>query len=178
MLDSLNGENSQWSSVKETGASVSTNHCAKDTGRSCKLMLRIDNLDDFIAAKAELKGEAVQLSGFKWFLTAETEASGLARWHCKANYVIRLRSTKKADQVNESCSIFDKGSCGWGFTQMAPLCVLRDEHFGYVENNSITLEAELTTYSCYVTDGAYGERTRLHDVTFDFGTQHIYANKG
>lgn len=41
-------------------------------------MLRIDNLDDFIAAKAELKGEAVQLSGFKWFLTAETEASGLA----------------------------------------------------------------------------------------------------
>ncbi|KAH7668085.1 hypothetical protein AAVH_43080, partial [Aphelenchoides avenae] len=55
---------------------------------------------------------------------------------------------------------------------------MRDEQFGYAESNAITLEAELTTYSCYVTDGAYGMRTRVHDVTFDFGTQHLYANKG
>ncbi|KAH7713728.1 Protein BATH-38 [Aphelenchoides avenae] len=55
---------------------------------------------------------------------------------------------------------------------------LSDEQYGFVENNSITLEGELTTYSCYVSDGAHGVRTRLHDVTSDFGTQHIYANKG
>ncbi|KAH7708439.1 Protein BATH-38, partial [Aphelenchoides avenae] len=83
-----------------------------------------------------------------------------------------------ADEVKESRSVFDDENCGWGYSQMTTLRALRDEQFGFVENNAITLKAELTTYSCYVTDGAYGVRTRLHDVTFDFGTQHIYANKG
>ncbi|KAH7708441.1 acetyltransferase [Aphelenchoides avenae] len=176
------------SSMEGTGESASTNHCAKDTCRSGKLTLRIGNLDDFIAANAEVKGEAVRLSSFEWCLTAEPDDGGLnvgidcksdaGRWHCKATYVIRLRSSKTEGEVEESRSIFDNETYGRGFSQMIDLRALRDEQFGYVENNAITLEAELTMYSCYVTDGAYGVRTRLHDVTFDFGTQHIYANKG
>ncbi|KAH7703561.1 BTB/POZ domain-containing protein [Aphelenchoides avenae] len=158
-----------------------------DTGRSCKLTLRIDDLDGFIAAKVEVKGEAVQLSGFEWFLAAELEDDGLnviiycnndaTHWHCKANYVIRLRSTK-SDKVNESRTVFDDKWYSWGFLPMASFSELRAEQLGYLENNSIMLEAELSMYSCYVTDGAYGVRTRLHDVTFDFGTQYLYANKG
>lgn len=104
-----------------------------DTGRSCKLTLKIDNLDDFITANVEVKGEPVQLSGFQWCLTAEPEDSGVAVMiycdsdaelsHCKANYAIRLKSTKKADRVAESRNIFDNESCGWGFTQIASLSV-------------------------------------------------------
>ncbi|KAH7699701.1 Protein BATH-38, partial [Aphelenchoides avenae] len=175
--------------MEETGESVSTNHCAKDTGRSCKLTLRIDHLDDFIAAEAEVKGEPVQLSGFRWCLTAEPEdgdlsvailctGTGTKGWHCKANYSIRLRSTMRADKVKESRSVFDNRAYDWGFLQIATLSDLTAHEFGYVVDNAITLEAELTTYSCYVTDGAYGVRTRVHDVTIDFGTEYLYANKG
>lgn len=104
-----------------------------DTGRRCKLTLKIDNLDDFVAAKAEVKGEPVQLSGFEWCLAAEPENSALTvtidcnnnaeRWHCKANYVVRLTSTNDAELIKESRSVFDNEIYGWGFTEMVTLSV-------------------------------------------------------
>lgn len=88
-----------------------------DTRRTCKLTLKIDHLDEFLAAKAEVKGQLVGLSDFKWCLTAQPDDDDLVasiechsdaeRWHCKAEYVIRLNSTKNAPGGVEARNIFD-----------------------------------------------------------------------
>lgn len=44
-------------------------------------------------------------------------------WHCKANYAVRLLSTKKAHLVKEARNIFDNEWYGWGFSQLVTLSV-------------------------------------------------------
>lgn len=97
------------------------------------MTLRIDNFDDFLAAEEEVKSEAVRLSGFEWFLTAQLYDKELfasiecitdaVRWHCKANYIISLRSTKEADRVLEARKVFDDECYGRGFSEMVTLRV-------------------------------------------------------
>ncbi|KAH7671564.1 hypothetical protein AAVH_42636, partial [Aphelenchoides avenae] len=47
-----------------------------------------------------------------------------------------------------------------------------------VKNNMLQLKLDITTFHCYITQGAFGMRSRLHDVTFVFENRHIYSNKG
>lgn len=47
-----------------------------------------------------------------------------------------------------------------------------------MEDNKLELSMDVTTFHCYITEGAFGVPSRYHDVTFVFKTRCCYSNKG
>ncbi|KAH7693803.1 Protein BATH-15, partial [Aphelenchoides avenae] len=160
-----------------------------DCGRSGRLTLRVNDIYRLVGDEDDVMGEWVLISGIKWRLWASVEDGHLwcyvegegddkDNWHSKAKYWMRLRNpTTGRHEMKEGFALFDNTLNSWGSSWMKTDDLLIEEN-GYIVDNGIDLDCELTTFSCYVTDGAYGDQTRFHDVSFKFDDEYIYANKG
>ncbi|KAH7728626.1 Protein BATH-9 [Aphelenchoides avenae] len=173
----------------EESSSLSKSQCLKDCGRSGRLTLRVNDIYRLVGDDGDARGEWVLVSGINWRLWAYfedgyfccyVESAGVDNdnWHSKAKYWVRLRNpTTGRHETKEGFALFDNSLDNWGYRWMKTEELLIEEN-GYVINDGIDLDCDLTTFSCYVTDGAYGDRTRFHDVSFKFYDDYIYANKG
>ncbi|KAH7704492.1 Protein BATH-38 [Aphelenchoides avenae] len=128
-----------------------------------------------------VKSDKTILSGIVWWVTAEIVDGNLSvmlngshpsmsEWHCKVDFTMCESVNKKSD--DGGIVIFTHKDSVWGYEKWMPVVDLLVDYVDW----SVT--CEMTTFNCYVTDGALGCRSRFHDVTFDFGHRHLYGNKG
>ncbi|KAH7704494.1 BTB and MATH domain-containing protein 38 [Aphelenchoides avenae] len=175
-----------YASIKSIAFNVSL-QCMINSGgsRQATLTLDIDDVVKFRDDNVKVEGDKITLSGIDWRITAEIvdgylsvmlngSHPSMSEWHCKVDFSLHIQyhGSDNNQGLVDHFTIFTHKSPERGDDQWMSVEDFIDEYKG------LTASCELTTFNCYVTDGAFGCRARFHDVTFDFGQRYLYANKG
>ncbi|KAH7704495.1 Protein BATH-38 [Aphelenchoides avenae] len=178
--DGPRAKKAKTSHTKESD-SIARLDTARGGSRKATITLDIYDVEKFKTDNVKVEGDKVTLSGIDWWITAEIidgylsvrlrgSHPSMAEWHCKANMNVRKPAAKRSN--DDGILLFTHKKTSWGYNKFMPIEKLTADY------DDLTVSFELTTYNCYVTDGAFGCRSRFHDVTFDFGQRYLYGNKG
>ncbi|KAH7704491.1 BTB/POZ domain-containing protein [Aphelenchoides avenae] len=154
---------------------------SRDGSRKLKLTLHIADVDSFLQDETTVESKKKNLAGINWSITAEMVDSCMAlnlnashpsasQWHCKVSFVFREQDSGRSNS-KKVVTVFTEKSPKWGYSRW-----LEEDDLTY--DDEWTVFCEVTTFNCYVTDGAFGCQSRFHDITFDFGDRRLYGNKG
>ncbi|KAH7712081.1 Protein BATH-38 [Aphelenchoides avenae] len=156
-------------------------HAYRGGSQKATLTLGVDDVFKLTTTKVIAKSDKTILSGISWWVTAEIvdgylsvmlngSHPSMSEWHCKVDFTMCESVDKKSD--DDGIVVFTHKDSAWGYEKWMPVVDLLVDYVDW------SVRCEMTTFNCYVTDGAFGCRSRFHDVTFDFGSRYLYANKG